>query len=474
MTVVAQGGIAEHIFAMPSPGAHGDPAAGLPWMFAIPCHRVACLRDKAVHESHHDQTPLDFAVIGGGAAGFFAALRFAELAPGKRVAVFEKGNAFLRKVAISGGGRCNVTHACFDPATLAGNYPRGSRELRGAFHRWQTKDTIEWFAKRGIELKMEADGRMFPVTDSSATIIRCFLEEAKSAGVGQHLGRSLGALHRDGRGEFVMDFGDGHEIRARAVCVAAGSLKGSGLADMLAGLGIEIEPLVPSLFAFDVDDARIAGLTGLSCQDVVIRLDAGGPPRRGPILITHRGFSGPAVLRLSAWEALSLAAMNHRFDFQIDWLPEMSRENVQAWIAQSRRDHGTMRVRNRRPEAIPKRLWESLATSCQIAEDRTWAQLARSESLALVDALKRSRFTAKGKTTNKDEFVTCGGVKRSAIDFRTMRSRSVPGLYFAGEVIDVDGVTGGFNFQAAWTTAHLAATAVAEQLAGADQLGQVR
>lgn len=419
-----------------------------------------------MHDTPHDPTPLDFAVIGGGAAGFFAALRFAELAPGRRVAIFEKGTGYLRKVAISGGGRCNVTHACFDPAALAANYPRGGRELRGAFHRWQPSDTIDWFAKRGVALKTEPDGRIFPVTDSSETIIRCFLDEAVAAGVGLHLSHGLRDMQRDVAGEFILDFGDARQIRTRAVCIATGSLKGSGLLDVMSTLALGLEDLVPSLFAFDVDDPRIEGLAGVACPDVMVRVEAGGASRRGPILVTHRGFSGPAVLRLSAWEARELAAVNHRFAFLIDWLPEMPTAAIEEWIDSNRRGHGAMRVRNRRPDGLAKRLWESITTSCGIAEDRTWAQLGKSEMRALIGALKQSRFVAKGKTTNKDEFVTCGGVKRMAIDFRTMRCRSIPGLYFAGEVIDVDGITGGFNFQSAWTTAHLAATAAAEQLAG--------
>lgn len=416
-----------------------------------------------MRDDEHDGDLLDFAVIGGGAAGFFAALRFAELAPGRRVAVFEKGTRFLRKVEISGGGRCNVTHACFDPAAMAMNYPRGGRELRGAFHRWQPSDTMEWFERRGVRLKAEPDGRMFPVTDSSETVIRCFLDGARDSGVALHTGRGLRGLTRDAEGLFELDFGDGPPVRARAVCVATGSLKGSRLAEVLGALGLEIEALIPSLFAFDVDDVRITGLAGVSHPDVVVRLAAGGAPRRGPVLITHRGFSGPAVLRLSAWQARELAAANHRFPFTIDWLPEMTADAVRDWMAANRRDHGAMRVRNRRPAPMPKRLWESLVTACGIAEEATWARLGKVEMRALAEALKGSRFEAKGKTTNKDEFVTCGGVKRSMIDFRTMRCRSVPGLYFAGEVVDLDGVTGGFNFQAAWTTAHLAATAAAEQ-----------
>ena len=408
---------------------------------------------------------LDFAVIGGGAAGFFAALRFAGQRPDKAVAIFEKSRHFLQKVAISGGGRCNVTHACFDPATMATHYPRGSRELRGAFHRWQPDDTVAWFEQRGVKLKTEPDGRMFPVTDSSATVIECFLAEAKHLGVALQTNRALKGLDRDETGNFTLDFGPDHPpMRARAVCLATGSLKGNPLAHVLAHLDLPVVPLVPSLFAFNVTDPRIAGLAGVSHPDVAVRRRDGGPPRRGPLLITHRGFSGPAILRLSAWEARELAAANHHFDFEIDWLPDMSAENLHQWMQTNRAGHGAMRVRNRRPAPLPKRLWESLVESCAIDAATTWAQLGKPAARRLIEALKHSRFDAIGKTTNKDEFVTCGGLDRAAVDFRTMESRQIPGLYFAGEVVDLDGITGGFNFQSAWTTAHLAATAAATRI----------
>ena len=416
----------------------------------------------------HGEEPLDFAVIGGGAAGFFAALRFAELRPGAAVAIFEKGARFLQKVAISGGGRCNVTHACFDPSALSAHYPRGNRELRGAFHRWQPADTVEWFERRGVRLKAEADGRMFPITDSSATVIDCFLAEAEKSGVVLQQNHPLrGISAGDADGVFDLDFGpERPRVRARAVCLAVGSLKGSPLADALGAMGLPLVPLVPSLFAFNVTDPRIAGLAGVSHPDAAVRRADGGTPRRGPLLITHRGFSGPAILRLSAWEARELARVNHHFAFCIDWLPEQSPDLVRQWIGENRGRHGASRVRNRRPPQLARRLWESLVDGCGIDAATTWAQLPKPAALALADALKNSRFQAAGKTTNKDEFVTCGGLDRTAVDFRTMASRTVPWLYFAGEVLDVDGVTGGFNFQAAWTTGHLAATAAAHGRAG--------
>jgi predicted Rossmann fold flavoprotein len=404
---------------------------------------------------------LDLAVIGGGAAGFFTALRYAEMAPGKRVAIFEKTPHFLQKVRISGGGRCNVTHACFDPRQLAENYPRGAKELRAAFHRWQPTDTVEWFQRFGVELKTEADGRMFPITDSSETVIDCFLARARDFSVPLLPKHSLNGIERLENGDFALRFDHLTEpVEARAVCIATGSLKNSSLLDGLKTLQQSIEPLVPSLFAFNVTDPRIDGLAGVSHPKVSVRRD-GAPARQGPLLITHRGFSGPAVLRLSAWEARELAAVNHHFPFFIDWLPEMNDQALEARFADDRRSQGAKLVRNTPIPPISRRLWERIVSSAGIEDQTTWGQISKTAVRALKEALKSARFEAAGKTTNKDEFVTAGGIERHTIDFRTMESRSAPGLYFAGECIDIDGITGGFNFQAAWTTAHIAATAIA-------------
>ncbi|RYD21719.1 MAG: NAD(P)/FAD-dependent oxidoreductase [Verrucomicrobiaceae bacterium] len=405
---------------------------------------------------------LDLAVIGGGASGFFTALQFAELAPGKTVAIFEKGNHFLQKVRISGGGRCNVTHACFDPGELSKNYPRGSRELRSAFHRWQPNDTVEWFRRHGVELKAEPDGRMFPVTDRSDTVIDCFLEQARRQKVSLYQQYSLEGIVRREQGGFSLRFENRDApVNARAVCIATGSLKGSSLLRHLAELDQTLQPLVPSLFAFNVSDVRISGLAGVSHPNVSIRREGPHTGRQGPLLITHRGFSGPAVLRLSAWEARELAETKHHFPFLIDWLPEMSTAAIQQICDENRRNHGARLVRNSPIPPLPRRLWERLVLCCGIDDGTTWGQLPKPALRSLVDALKASRFEAEGKTTNKDEFVTCGGIDRKTVDFRTMQSRNVPGLYFTGECVDIDGITGGFNFQAAWTTAHIAATDIA-------------
>ena len=407
---------------------------------------------------------LDLAVIGGGASGFFTALQYAEIVPGKSVAIFEKGSHFLQKVRISGGGRCNVTHACFDPGEMAKNYPRGSRELRAAFHRWQPSDTVDWFKRQGVELKTEPDGRMFPITNRSETVIDCFLDRARKSRIALHQNHPLIGITHEEDGGFSLQFENLEKpVKARTVCMATGSLKGSSLLQHLKKLEQTLQPLVPSLFAFNVNDRRIAELAGVSHPQVSIRREGANTPRRGPLLITHRGFSGPAVLRLSAWEAREMAEANHHFTFIIDWLPDMKPEAIQAQFEENRRTHGAKLVRNSPIPPLPRRLWERMVACCEIDDQTTWGQLPKAAVRNLLDALKSARFEAEGKTTNKDEFVTCGGIERKTIDFRTMQSRNIPGLYFVGECIDIDGITGGFNFQAAWTTAHIAATDIAKR-----------
>ena len=405
---------------------------------------------------------LDLAVIGGGASGFFTALQFAEMAPGKRVAIYEKSGHFLQKVRVSGGGRCNVTHACFDPGELAKNYPRGSRELRAAFHKWQPSDTVAWFARFGVTLKTEPDGRMFPTTDNSDTVIQCFLTRARDCQIPLFQKQALIGIERLEGGGFALQFDNLTEpVRARTVCIATGSLKGSPLLEGLEKLAQTIVPLVPSLFAFNVSDRRITGLAGVSHPKVSIRREGSNAAQLGPILITHRGFSGPAVLRLSAWEARDLAAANHHFPFVIDWLPELDLASLKVRFAEIRQHQGAKLVRNTPISPVSRRLWERIVGCCEIDDATTWGQLSKPASKLLLDALKSARFEAEGKTTNKDEFVTAGGIGRPTLDFRTMESRVTPGLYFVGECLDIDGITGGFNFQAAWTTAHIAATAIA-------------
>jgi predicted Rossmann fold flavoprotein len=412
--------------------------------------------------------PLDLAVIGGGASGFFTALQYAEVAAGKRVAIFEKSHQFLQKVRISGGGRCNVTHACFDPRELAKNYPRGGRELLGAFHHWQPADTVAWFKRCGVTLKTEPDGRMFPNTDSAQTIIDCFLDRADELNIPLYQNHPLSGIARLASGGFSLRFANLAEpVEARAVCLATGSLTGSPLLQQLTDLAQPIVAAAPSLFAFNVSDPRLSGLAGVAHPKVAVHRPGCKPAQQGPLLITHRGFSGPAILRLSAWDARAMAEAKHHFPLLIDWLPELKLAALVARFAEIRHSQGAKLIRNTPIAPIPRRLWESIIAGCDVADLTTWGQLPKAASRRLLDALKSSRFEVTGKTTNKDEFVTAGGIERNSIDFQTMQSRVTPGLYFTGECIDIDGITGGFNFQAAWTTAHVAATAIAIAIANA-------
>jgi predicted Rossmann fold flavoprotein len=399
-------------------------------------------------------------IIGGGAAGFFAAITAAELHPESKVVLMEKGGSFLSKVKISGGGRCNVTHACFEPRDLATRYPRGGRELKGAFFHWQPRDTLDWFEKRGVRLKTEVDGRIFPVSDDSTTIVGCLIEAARQAGVTMLSRTDVQALRRTSGG-FEVETGDESVWYAEKVGVMVGSLKESPLLRALQSLGHSIAPLAPSLFAFHVQDPRFLGLQGLAVEDVEVFLPPKGHPQRGPLLITHQGVSGPAVLKLSAWEARSLQAVQYRFEFGICWLPGQTRDSLIAQFAALRDSAGRRTVRNSPLTAIPRRLWERLIESAGIGPDVVWAQITRNLQDRVVDQLLQGRYSANGKTMNKEEFVTCGGVDRREVDFKTMESRLVPGLYFGGECLDLDGVTGGFNLQAAWTTGYLAGKAMA-------------
>jgi hypothetical protein len=412
------------------------------------------------------------AIIGGGAAGYFAAITAAEADPSASVTIYEQSKRTLQKVKISGGGRCNVTHHCFDPKDLATRYPRGSRELRAAFHRWQPQDTIDWFAKRGVELKVEPDGRMFPTTDDSQTIIDCFHHAARNAGVQLRKETALRSLQVQPDGCFCLELSNDSQTIADKVCITTGSLKASPLTRALEALGHTIEPLAPSLFAFNLADKRTHGLAGLAVQNAQVSLVAppqttapkvasqSKAPGRGPVLITHRGLSGPAILRLSSWEARALQAANYHFEIEINWLGPVSENQLREQFARLRK--GKTLVKSKVFEQIPRRLWERLVEAAGVPADQKWAQLPKDKESALVRELIAGRYAVQGKTTNKDEFVTCGGVRLKETDFKTMESRLVPSLHFAGECLDLDGITGGFNFQAAWTTGRLAGLAMAE------------
>lgn len=415
--------------------------------------------------THHSD--LRIAVIGGGAAGYFAAITAAEANPAARVTIYEQSKRTLQKVKISGGGRCNVTHHCFDPKDLATRYPRGSRELRAAFHRWQPQDTIRWFAERGVKIKTEPDGRMFPTTDDSQTIIDCFHQAAQAAGVKLRKEcsvKSLSTLHSPlHTHSFSLHLSNGEAVKVERVLIATGSLKASPLTRALEALGHTIEPLAPSLFAFNLADKRTHGLAGLSVQQAHVTLAASKKARTqtGPILITHRGLSGPAILKLSAWEARALQSENYHFEISINWLGQVSENQVREQFNRLRK--GKTQVKSKVFEQLPRRLWERLIEIAGISDDTKWAQLPKDQETTLIRELTAGRYQVQGKTTNKDEFVTCGGIRLKEVNFKTMESKLTPGLHFAGECLDIDGITGGFNFQSAWTTGRIAGLALGMQ-----------
>ncbi len=401
--------------------------------------------------------PTDLVIIGGGAAGIFAALSAKEAHPSLSVTLLEKSAVFLSKVRVSGGGRCNVTHACFDPQKLVQNYPRGGKELLGAFHRFQPQDTIAWFEKRSVKLKTEADGRMFPVTDSSQTIIDALLKESERLGVNfqtrQHI---ITIFHTEG--EFHIQFRDGTTLRTKALILATGSSPdGYRLAE---SLGHTIQPPVPSLFTFNVPTSRLAVHSGVAVQSVTVTVPAAGMKQTGPLLITHFGFSGPAVLKLSAWAARELNALEYKTTIHINWVPSLSLEEVKTELKAFKEKHPAKTLGVQPLFDLPKNLWKTL---CGDLADKLFSQLSRPDLEKLSQTLHADPYQMDGKTTHKEEFVTCGGVTLKEVDFKTMQSKIVPGLFFAGEILNIDGVTGGFNFQNAWTTGYLAGQACAER-----------
>lgn len=404
------------------------------------------------------------AIIGGGAAGFFAAISCAEANPDARVTVFEKSRHLLSKVRVSGGGRCNVTHACFDARELTKRYPRGARELLGPFHVWQPQDTVEWFESRGVALKTEPDGRMFPTTDSSETIIDCLLGEAHRLGIEVRIQSEIFSVSADPARGFVLSLADGARFEADKLVVASGGGERSGGLKIARELGHAITELAPSLFTFHIADPRIEGLQGLSAPNVRVSFPQAKLEQSGPMLVTHWGLSGPAILKLSAWGAREFARLDYRFELRVDWLGDATRADVLAKLAEQKRDAGRKTARANCPFELPRRIWERLTDAAGILADVPWAQLGKAQMEKLADELVDGRYAVTGKSMNKEEFVTCGGVKLSEVDFKRMESRLVPGLHFAGEVLDIDGVTGGFNFQAAWTTGRVAGVSAAEAI----------
>ena len=398
-------------------------------------------------------------VIGGGAAGFFCAVNAARLAPGLDVVVLEKSTKLLSKVRVSGGGRCNVTHACFDITEMASRYPRGKNFVKRAFPGFFTTDTVNWFRERGVELKTEKDGRMFPITDSSETIIQCLLREADRYGVKVRLNCAVTGLLWSGT-SWRVSLEGGQELDANFLCIASGGYPKKEQYHWLSTLGHRLVPPIPSLFTFNAPGHPITKLMGVAVEHAVVRIPSLKAREEGPLLITHWGISGPAVIRLSAWLARELEETGYKADVFISWLPTLNEAGLKERMLGARQTSGSNKVRARSLFGLPQRLWEFLLDESAIAQ-QNWAELTSKQQNALLNNLLSFRISISGKTTFKEEFVTAGGIHLSEVDPATMKSKLQEGLYFAGEVLDVDGITGGYNFQHAWTSGYNAARDIA-------------
>ena len=409
------------------------------------------------------------AIVGGGAAGFFAAITCAEAAPGARITLFEKTPQFLSKVRISGGGRCNVTHACFDPRELSAHYPRGGAALVGSFQTFQPRHTIAWFESRGVKLKTEADGRIFPVTDSSQTIIDCLVNAAKSAGIELAANHAPERATRRAEGGFELGFAGDNTLSCEKVMLATGGCRVPAAGQLAVSLGHTLEAPVPSLFSFHIATPWLRELAGISVPAAEVSLPGLGRRELGPVLLTHSGVSGPAILRLSAWCARALNDLHYQFSLRVNWLPQVDAQTLTAQLEATRAAQPARLVVNTALPPLATRLWLNLVVAAGIPRETRWAGLSRSRRHRLVQQLQQTELQVIGKSLNQDEFVTCGGVRLSEVDFRTMESRVCPGLYLGGELLDIDGLTGGFNFQSAWTTGWLAGRAMAgeHKIAGA-------
>ncbi|MBY0480629.1 MAG: NAD(P)/FAD-dependent oxidoreductase [Chitinophagaceae bacterium] len=398
-------------------------------------------------------------VIGGGAAGFFCAVNAARLHPNLRVLIVEKSNKLLSKVKLSGGGRCNTTHACFEIQELVKKYPRGQKFLKKAFHQFNTNHTIEWFEQRGVSLKTEADGRMFPSTNDSQTIINCLLKEADKYGVEIMIQTEVKGLQKKEH-QFLLATTNGKQLNADFLCIACGGYPKSSMFNWLLGLGHTIELPVPSLFTFNMPGNKIVSLMGVAVPNATVKIVGTKLVEQGPLLITHWGLSGPVILKLSAWGARKLSESDYRFTILINWLENYNEQSLREIWHQLRTELAGQKMYHKNPFGIPGRLWNYFLENAAIHSDMRWADLPLKEQNKLIKELCAQEMQVEGKTTFKEEFVTCGGIKLNEIDPNTMQSKLVPRLYFAGEIMDIDGITGGFNFQNAWTSGWIAANAI--------------
>lgn len=395
------------------------------------------------------------AVLGGGAAGFFAAIRCKEMHPHADVVLVEATGKLLSKVKVSGGGRCNVTTAAPDRQFLLQGYPRGSRQLKGLFHRFDNHDAMDWFESKGVELYTQEDGRVFPISDNSQTIVDLLIDQSRECGVQIKSRTRVSALEQSGSSSWTLQTGSTPIIADKVIICTGGSPKRSGL-EWLETLGHDIVDPVPSLFTFNMPGNPITELTGLSVPSAMVSLIGTKLHSSGPLLITHWGMSGPAILKMSALAARELADMEYTFEIRIRWRGDKPEEHLRSVITETMRSSGGKQMYSYTPFEIPKRLWSFLLGKCDFRSDHHWSDLGKKGINKLVDMLMNDTYNVQGKTTFKEEFVTCGGISLQSVNMKTMESKTAPGIYFAGEVLDIDGITGGYNFQAAWTTAYVA------------------
>lgn len=403
---------------------------------------------------------LTIVVIGGGAAGFFGAITAAETFPNARVTILEKNRTVLNKVRISGGGRCNVTHACFDNRQLVKHYPRGEKPLRSLLTKFDAIATVKWFEDRGVPLKTEADGRMFPATNTSDTIIDCLLTTARRLNIQVRTSCGVAELRRSDSSDWSVQLLTGETLNASRVLIATGGYPQLASYDWLPEQAESIIPPVPSLFTFNIPDSPFLSLAGVAVPDAKVYVVGTKQEQRGPLLLTHWGFSGPVVLRLSAWAARDLADTNYRFTLRVNWAPTLNENEVRTTLQSFRQQNGRKLVVSQNPLGLPSRLWQALVSEVGIPETQRWADLPAKPLNKLIERLTNSQFQVVGKSTFKDEFVTCGGITFDSLNLQTLESKAQSGLFFAGEVLDVDGITGGFNFQSAWTTGYVAGLSI--------------
>ncbi|MBP8886005.1 MAG: NAD(P)/FAD-dependent oxidoreductase [Flavobacterium sp.] len=394
-------------------------------------------------------------IVGGGAAGFFTAINIVEKNPKLKVAILERGTEVLNKVRISGGGRCNVTHACFEPNELVKFYPRGEKELRGPFHQFCSGDTIEWFEKHGVELKIEADGRIFPVSNSSQTIIDCFLKATQKLGITVLTRQSVQSIFK--KDSLWKVETQTENYLAEKLILATGS--NPKVWEMLQNFGHAIVSPVPSLFTFNIKDSRIKELPGVAAH-VTVKVKDTKLSSTGPLLITHWGMSGPAILKLSAWGARILHDKNYQFTIFVNWLNDAEKADVENMLKELKQEHAKKSVSKKSPFELTNRLWESLVLASGIESETKWADLSKIQLQNLANQLTNGTFQVNGKSTFKEEFVTAGGIDLKEINFKTMESKLHESLYFAGEIVNIDAITGGFNFQNAWTSGYIVASAL--------------